>query len=412
MSGYAVIDFETTGVFTNDRAVEIAVVLTDSDGRSESEWTTLLNPGRDLGATHIHRIEARDVIDAPVFSDIAGHLIDLLRGRAIVAHNASFDMRFLRRELLKCQFDIPYVPALCTMRWAGRTWAAPAKMADLCEYLGIDLVEAHSALGDTRATSAVLAALIEEHRDSPAWAEEARLGATFSWPEIPVRAFTATPRGRGPRNPAAWLATTAESIYVPSDPPNEAAYLLELEAALLDRKVSIHEAKQLTMIAARESISVMRRVDLHQDYLTALARAAQADHNVTQSERADLERVAELLGLGPSSVVESLEVARLTTDENTESTSSSPAEGSSPVLLHPGDRVAFTGPTTTPRTEWSARVTAAGLTTGTVTKSTRFLVSADPDSLSGKAEKARSYGVTIIDEQTFVRLFSTYSASC
>ena len=63
---FAVIDFETTGLVPErtDRVVEIGVVLTDDDGLIEHEWTTLINPHRDVGATHIHRIDCGDVVDA------------------------------------------------------------------------------------------------------------------------------------------------------------------------------------------------------------------------------------------------------------------------------------------------------------------------------------------------------------
>ncbi|MCT2582362.1 hypothetical protein [Actinophytocola gossypii] len=49
---------------------------------------------------------------------------------------------------------------------------------------------------------------------------------------------------------------------------------------------------------------------------------------------------------------------------------------------------------TTQRDEWETRAAAFGLTVtaGGVTKRTRLLVAADPDSLSGKAGKARQYG--------------------
>ena len=64
-------------------------------GNTEHEWTTLFNRGRDVGATLIHGIAACDVVDAPRFADIADHLLSMLYGRVVVAHNATFDMRFL-----------------------------------------------------------------------------------------------------------------------------------------------------------------------------------------------------------------------------------------------------------------------------------------------------------------------------
>lgn len=124
MAGYAVVDVETTGLFPGgtDRIIEVAVVHVSPDGERERSWTTLLNPGRDLGPQHVHGIAAADVLGAPTFGDVAGTLAELLAGRVFVAHNASFDARFVAAEYAALGFDVPVVPetCLCTMRWSGR----------------------------------------------------------------------------------------------------------------------------------------------------------------------------------------------------------------------------------------------------------------------------------------------------
>ena len=49
------------------------------------------------------------------------------------------------------------------------------------------------------------------------------------------------------------------------------------------------------------------------------------------------------------------------------------------------------------REQWQAEAEAAGLTVGeAVSKKTRLLVAADPDSMSGKAKKARQYGIPVV----------------
>ena len=51
--------------------------------------------------------------------------------------------------------------------------------------------------------------------------------------------------------------------------------------------------------------------------------------------------------------------------------------------------------------------TAAGVRVlDNVTKKTNVLVAADPDSLSGKAEKARSYDIPVVTEEAFLRALS------
>ncbi len=78
------------------------------------------------------------------------------------------------------------------------------------------------------------------------------------------------------------------------------------------------------------------------------------------------------------------------------------------AFLRLGDRVVFTGEMSCPRGDWVERIVAAGLASGGITKSTRVLVTSDPDSMSGKAAKARAYGVPVVDEAAFDRMFAEY----
>ena len=82
MAGFAVIDLETTGFAYDhtDRVCDLRLLVAP-DGRREDSWTTLVNPQRDLGAQHIHRIDATDARMAPVFADVVGDLTGLLAGR-------------------------------------------------------------------------------------------------------------------------------------------------------------------------------------------------------------------------------------------------------------------------------------------------------------------------------------------
>jgi DNA polymerase-3 subunit epsilon len=71
VSGYAVVDVETTGLFPDwhDRIVEIAVVQVSPVGEVEASWATLVNPQRDLGPQQIHGIRASDVLGVPTFGE-------------------------------------------------------------------------------------------------------------------------------------------------------------------------------------------------------------------------------------------------------------------------------------------------------------------------------------------------------
>lgn len=403
---FAVIDFETTGLVPErtDRVVEVGVVLTDDDGRIEHEWATLVNPHRDLGATHIHGISAGDVLDAPDFVDIGDYLLEILSGRVLVAHNASFDMRFLHAELQRARYEIPERPtALCSMKWAGRMIGA-AKLSHCCEALGISLTNAHSALGDAHATAELLPHLIDCCCASAEWHDDLARCSSFCWPDSFGHASPAiaVQRGQADADPHAWLRSVLGAAWIPATPEDEAVYLVMLDNALLDRSISRSEGRQLVDTAQAAGLSRGTVARLHQDYLRAVATEALADGVVTDAERAELDAVATALGFGAPYVDEALAWA---------SANAPKPRDAAGFALQPGDRIVFTGEMNRGRDEWVSTICAAGLASGGVTKSTRLVVAADPDSQSGKAAKARQYGIPVVDEDTFTRFLAAYLAS-
>ena len=97
---FAVIDFETTGLspHRHDRVIEVAIVRLVAGGRLSEEYESLVNPGRDLGPTQIHRISAKDILDVPTFEEIIGDILGRLANAVVVAHNIQFDKAFLIAE--------------------------------------------------------------------------------------------------------------------------------------------------------------------------------------------------------------------------------------------------------------------------------------------------------------------------
>src|SRR5690625_97663 len=402
---FAVIDFETTGFVPErtDRVVEVGIVLTDDDGRIENEWATLVNPHRDVSAGHIHGITAGELLDAPDFADISGRVLDMLTGRVVVAHNAVFDMRFLQCELQRADYAVAERPdALCSMKWAGRVVGA-AKLAQCCEAFGIAFDDAHSALCDARATAQLLPYLLTACRDTAEWLADLQRAAAYRWP-APARISHVAPvlRGQASAQLGEWLHTVLRAAWIPGHPEDEAAYLLVLENALLDRAISRTEGRQLVETARAAGLSAPTVRRLHEDYLRAVAAEALDDGVVTDAERDGLAAVADALGLTVRHVTDAMAWAAAHT---------APSTKNSGFALRPGDRVVFTGDMNRRRDEWIAAVVAAGLTSGGVTKYTRVLVAADPDSLSGKAVKARSYGIPVVSEAAFEQMFEQYQGA-
>lgn len=468
--GFAVIDLETTGFSPrqHDRIAEVAVVLTDAAGRVQDEWCTLVNPERDLGPQHVHGISAADVGLAPTFAVVAPHLARLLEGRVVVAHNASFDTRFLRAEFGRVGLPVGIDPlaCLCTMRLAGTFLpSAPRGLAICCELAGVVHDGAHSALGDARATAGLLEHYLGLDDADPLWAVAHEASATHSWPWLPSSgAFTPVLRGAS-RPTGHWLSGLSDRLDRVPFPPQADEYLALLDLALLDRYVSFTERGALLAAADEAGLSRAQVESLHHGYLDALARVALTDGVLSDSEVADLHEVAGQLGMDADDVAAA--VARAGRGVGVEVVDGGAHLGATPAVLggapdagaHPGaetrgavglgagrsadggpagggdtavvvaatpvaaaaavatvadrprfalargDEIVLTGAMTRPRDDWEREARAAGLAPWpNVTKRTRVVIAADPDSLSGKARTARRYGIPVVSERAFEEL--------
>lgn len=405
MAGYTVMDFETTGFSPahGDRVVEVAMVKVSHDGEIYDSWSTLVNPQRDMGASSIHGITARDVVHAPTFADIAPLVLDFVDGRILAAHNVAFDLRFLAAELNRVGFQLPTPPldGICTMRWADAFLTAPSRrLCDCCEAADIELHGAHSALGDALATAQLLATYLEKQSYRPLWESSMAYYRAFQWPthgtSAPVQLVGREASSQ--RRPDGWLEQIIARLPRAADPRTD-SYLAVLEMAMLDGYLALHEQDQLVCVARDCGLSRPQVLAIHADYLAAMAQVALADSVVTAEERDDLERAAACLGLTVRDVDDALACATQTVAPPVDLTVAG-------ITLHPGDRVVFTGEMSIERSTWESRARAVGLVPGGVAKATRIVVAGDPDSLSGKAAKARAYGIPIITEQAFEKLIA------
>ena len=418
MSGVAVIDVETTGLGRTDRVVEVAVVLLADRGSREDVFTTLVNPGRDVGGGEIHGLCATDLAHAPRFHEVAPHLAHLLSGRMLVAHNVWFDLSLISREFERAGILWPAIThGACTMRAATEYMGTPASLGMACAYLSVDLEANHSAQADALAAAELfrlfawdtpwqsgLPGLGEFHWDrvedvgrflgSAATVEEWVTRAADPWPLLEgvrresvtacTRSVAAARRQEADHRVGRWISRIPE---VSCGGVVSAEYMDLVQQALLDRQVTETELEGLAELAEALGLTAGDIVEMHREVLRHVAAAALADGIVSSDERSDLERVALLLGLGADDVEVSLALGSTTDGLG--------------GLLAPGDCVTFTGQMSVERGELEALALSVGLSTSSLTKKTTVLVAADPNSESGKAKKAKQYGVPVIAEQTF-----------
>jgi DNA polymerase-3 subunit epsilon len=403
--GFAVLDFETTGLFPggHDRVIEVAVVHVSADGRIEGRWETLVNPGRNLGRQDIHRVRAADVLNAPTFAEVAPRLVALLAGRVLVAHNASFDTRFLLAELERAGYwPTTGVVTLCTMQLARDFLPGTGRaLADCCAAYDIDLDGAHRASVDAEATARLLGAYIASADDPEFWFGQISEALDYEWPPAAPSTVDWYPRpdSAHPLTAASFLERITTRLPDVAGPAEYVDYLALLDRCLLDRHLSEHEAQALVVLAEELGIGRQSCEALHREYFAALTRLAWSDGILTTDEMGDLVDVANLLDLSADTVTDALDGPQQLTAESLVVAAGPQFE------LQPGDLVVLTGDMSRARGDWEEELVARGFTPWrAVTKRVKLVVAADPDSLSGKARKARDYGIPIVDEVTLGKL--------
>ncbi|BDA86858.1 DNA polymerase III subunit epsilon [Aureimonas sp. SA4125] len=163
-----VFDTETTGLdFAEDRVIEIGAVELWNHIPTGREWHCFVSPGSrrvDPGAFDVHGISNDFLKDKPGFAAVVEAMLDFFGDATLIAHNASFDMRFLNAELARVGRP-PLDPGriVDTLQMARRKFPmAPATLDALCSRFSIDTTkrDKHGALVDSLLLAGVYIELI------------------------------------------------------------------------------------------------------------------------------------------------------------------------------------------------------------------------------------------------------------
>jgi DNA polymerase-3 subunit epsilon len=401
-AGFAVVDVETTGLFPGShRIAEIAVVHVEPDGTVSNRWETLVNPQRDLGPQRVHGIRAAEILQAPVFEDIAHDVMELLAGRVLVAHNVHFDYRFVAHELGRAGLELPFEvhDCLCTMRLARRYLpGAGRSLKDCCDSFGVSLDSAHCAGDDAEAAARVLGNYLRMDSENPEWFSALDRAYFAPWPAVSPKRLPPALRRTPEESQPHFLERLVDRLSEVAGPDEHNAYLAMLDRALMDRQISGSEADGLVTLADSLGISRSTAEQLHLAYMTSMLATAWDDGVITADEEADLRLVADLLDISQQSITQGLAAPVAGQDAGTGAAVQS-------LVLAAGDKVVLTGEMSRDRREIEEDLRAAGFVPHpAITKAVKLLVAADPDSLSGKAKKARGYGITVVGESYLSRL--------
>ena len=161
----AIVDVETTGMSAvYGRIIEIGIIRVEK-GKVVRTYESLVDP-----ECYIHPmieqltgIGNRDVKGAPVFSEISREVAGILEGAIFVAHNARFDIGFIKQEFARV--GRAFNPrCLCTMKLSRRLFPQQRRhdLSSIIERHRLPCPARHRAMGDARAVHEFLRFIDEE----------------------------------------------------------------------------------------------------------------------------------------------------------------------------------------------------------------------------------------------------------
>lgn len=405
---FAVVDVETTGLnkFGNDKIIELAVIIMDDRGNITQGFSTLVNPKRDLGPTHIHQVTGEMVRDAPQFLEIAETLATLLNNRVVVAHNARFDCKMLSQELENAGFIVDLNSSMDTLEMSRKTFDfSNYKLSTICSELGVPLEGHHSALADATATAILFSYLL---RMNPyhAIANSSFVQPTSANPSIEnwLPREKALPK---PQTMKEFLETLPVTSVQEDTNIQEAVvnkYLELLHIALLDKNVSLDAFNNIKSYINGVGLSKGQVINLNEEYLLLhLCAAIQLVQNIITIE--DITHLDYLTNFLEIDVSDSQQlISAIYNNRHVITPSVQKLNGLFTIQL--ADRIVFSGEHLQySKQEWETYLTAKGYAVGdSITKLTKVLVLSDLTSLSAKAEKARSRNIPLLTEESLIKM--------
>jgi DNA polymerase-3 subunit epsilon len=165
---FVVIDVETTGMSASQgRMTEIACVVV-RDGEVRHSFSSLMNPRQFIPSfiENLTGITNAMVVNAPEERDVLHEVHKLLQlpNAVFVAHNAAFDVSFVREGLLRHGMDLPTEYVLCTCKLANRLLPKNKKknLGAVAAHFNVRNDARHRAFGDAQATAHVLIQFLEQ----------------------------------------------------------------------------------------------------------------------------------------------------------------------------------------------------------------------------------------------------------
>ncbi|WP_339126910.1 PolC-type DNA polymerase III [Fusobacterium nucleatum] len=166
---FVVFDIETTGLNSHtNEIIEIGAVKIKA-GRIVDRYSQLINPGRPIPyhITEITSITDEQVANEPKINEVIGKFVDFIGDAVLVAHNAPFDMGFIKRDIKK-YLNIDYqCSVIDTLQMARDLFPDLKKygLGDLNKTLGLALEKHHRAVDDSQATANMFIIFLDKYKE-------------------------------------------------------------------------------------------------------------------------------------------------------------------------------------------------------------------------------------------------------
>ena len=162
---YVVFDIETTGFSPiKNKIIEIGAVKV-INGEITERFSTFVNPQVPIPfeIEKLTSINDEMVMEAPVIEEVLPRFLEFCEGCVLVAHNASFDISFIRENAERQQlpFDYTYVDTVGIAR-VLLPHQAKHTLDAVCKSLGISLENHHRAVDDAEATAEIFIKLSDK----------------------------------------------------------------------------------------------------------------------------------------------------------------------------------------------------------------------------------------------------------
>jgi len=251
---FVVVDLETTGGSSLTEAITEVGAVKVRGGEVLGEFATLVDPGRSIPPqiTILTGITDSMVYDAPRIDAVIPPFLEFIRGCVLVAHNAPFDVGFLKAACARLGLPWPGPAVVDTVRLARkvltRDEAPSVRLSALAPLLGATVAPDHRALTDARATVDVLHALFE------------RLGSlgVHSLSELQDASRDVSPERRRKRRLADHLPA-APGVYLFRGPNDEVLYVGT--SGNLHQRVRSYFSAAETRDRIKHMVALAQRVD-------------------------------------------------------------------------------------------------------------------------------------------------------